>query len=159
MSDGLTDHLVEVENWLTENVRVITHANELTLCDFTYNPKNYSGKFYVSVDGEVLEERWRFWLGDADGWPTVSPPMFTSPIGAPASYAAVKLSDELDAALKAKMREVFPRIAPLGLNRKTEVLFTMLNSRVADRIIDHEAYRNTVSQIKNGSLRVTVKLP
>jgi hypothetical protein len=85
--------------------------------------------------------------------------MFTSPIGAPASYAAVKLSDELDAALKAKMREVFPRIAPLGLNRKTGVLFTMLNSRVADRIIDHEAYRNTVSQIKNGSLRVTVKLP
>jgi hypothetical protein len=56
MSDGLTDHLVEVENWLAKNVRVITHANELTLCDFTYNPKNYSGKFYVSADGEVLEE-------------------------------------------------------------------------------------------------------
>ena len=94
MSDGLTDRLVEVENWLSENVSVITHANELTLCDFTYNPKNYSGKFSVSVDGEALEERWRFWLGDADGWPTVSPPMFTSPLGAPASYAAVKLSDD-----------------------------------------------------------------
>jgi hypothetical protein len=30
--------------------------------------------------------------------------MFTSPIGAPASYAAVKLSDELDAALKTKIQ-------------------------------------------------------
>jgi hypothetical protein len=159
MSAGLTDRLVEVENWLSENVRANTHANELKLCDFTYKPKNYSGKFSVSADGEALEKRWRFWLGDADGWPTVSPPMFTSPLGTPTSYAAVKLSDELDAALKAKMRVVFPRIAPFGRNRKTGVLFTARNSRVADRIIDHEPYQNTVSQIENGSLRVTVKLP
>ena len=29
---------------------------------------------------------------------------------------------------------------------------------VADRIIDLEGYRNTVSQIENGSLRVTINL-
>jgi hypothetical protein len=57
------------------------------------------------------------------------------------------------------MREVFPRIAPFGRNRKTGVEFTALNSRVADRIIDHEAYQNTVSKIENGSLRVTIRLP
>ena len=55
--------MAEVQNWLAENVRVVTHANELTLCDFTYNPKNYSGKFSVSVDGELLDGRWSFWLG------------------------------------------------------------------------------------------------
>jgi hypothetical protein len=147
-----------VQNWLEENVRVVTLANELTLCDFTYNPKNYSGKFSVSVDGEELEGRWSFWLYGADGWPTVGPPMFTSPLGAPASYAAVKLSDELDAVLQAKMREIFPRISPLGLNQKTGVEFTNLNSRVADRIIDHETYHNTVSQIESGRLRVTIQL-
>ena len=138
--------MVEVQNWLDENVRLITHANELTLCDFTYNSKNYSGQISVSVDGEALEGRWRFWLSDGDGWPTVSPPMFTSPLDAPASYAAVELSDELDAALRSEMRGIFPRIAPLGLNRKTDVEFTMFNSTVADRIIDHEAYQITVAQ-------------
>jgi hypothetical protein len=35
----------------------------------------------------------------------------------------------------------------------------MRNSTVEDRIIDHEAYHNTVSLIENGSLRVTVQLP
>ena len=156
--DELNDRLTMVQNWLNENVRVITHAKELTLCDFAYNSKNHSGKFSVSVDGEELEGRWRFWLGDGDGWPTVGPPMFTSPLGAPASYAAVELSDELDAVLQAKMREIFPRIAPFGLNRKTGVEFTNLNSTVEDRIIDHEAYQNTVAQIESGGLRVTVQL-
>ena len=156
--DELNDRLTMVENWLEENVRVVTHANELTLCDFSYNPKNYGGEFAIRVDGELLDGRWHFWLDGADGWPTVSPPMFTSPLGAPASYAAIELSGELNAAMRAKMREIFPRIAPFGRNRKTGVEFTALNSRVADRIIDHEAYQNTVAQIEGGSLRVTVQL-
>ena len=155
--DELNDRLTMVQNWLAENVRVVTHANELTLCDFTYNPKNDSGEFAIRVDGELLDGRWRFWLDGADGWPTVGPPMFTSPLGAPASYTAIELSDELNAAMRAKMREIFPRIAPFGLNRKTGVEFTNLNSRVADRIIDHEAYQNTVAQIESGGLRVTVR--
>ena len=150
--------IARVENWLVENVRVITQANELTLSDFTYNCKSYNGQFSISVDGEALEGRWRFNLENADGWPSVAPPMFVSPLGAPASYAAIELSDEIDAALRAKMREIFPRIAPLGRNRKTGVEITMGNSTVANRIIDLEGYRNTVSQLENGSLRVTIKL-
>ena len=72
--DELNDRLTMVQNWLEENVRVVTHANELTLCDFSYNPKNYGGGFAIRVDGEELEGRWRFWLGDVDGCPTVGPP-------------------------------------------------------------------------------------
>jgi len=56
------------------------------------------------------------------------------------------------------MREIFPRIAPFGRNRKTGVEFTMHNSTVEDRIIDHESYHNTVAQIESGGLRVTVQL-
>jgi len=156
--DELNDRLTMVQNWLEENVRVVKHANELTLCDFTYSLKNYSGEFAIRVDGELLDGRWHFWLDGADGWPTVSPPMFTSPLGAPASYAAIELSGELNAAMRAKMREIFPRIAPFGRNRKTGVEFTMRNSTVEDRIIDHEAYQNTVAQIESGGLRLTFQL-
>ena len=157
--DGVEDaKITRVENWLAENVRVITQANELTLSDFTYNCKSYIGQFSISVDGEALEGRWHFFLETSDGWPSVTPPMFTSPLGVPASYRAIELTDEIDAALRAKMREIFPRIAPLGRNRKTGVEITMGISTVADRIIDHEGYRNTVSQIENGSLRVTINL-
>ena len=45
--------IARVENWLVENVRVITQANELTLSDFTYNCKSYNGQFSISVDGEA----------------------------------------------------------------------------------------------------------
>ena len=37
--DELNDRLTMIQNWLEENVRVVTHANELSLCDFSYNPK------------------------------------------------------------------------------------------------------------------------
>ena len=30
-----------VQNWVAENVRVITQANELTLSDFSYNSEGY----------------------------------------------------------------------------------------------------------------------
>ena len=53
------------ENRLAENVRVIAQANELALSDFTYD--HSSGQFSVSVDGEVLEDRWQFNLHTADG--------------------------------------------------------------------------------------------
>jgi len=43
-----------VQNWVAENVRVITQANELTLSDFSYNSEGYSRQFSVSVDGEAL---------------------------------------------------------------------------------------------------------
>ena len=90
---------------------------------------------------------------------STGPPMFTSPLGAPASYAAIELSEELNAAMRAKMREIFPTIAPLRLNRKTGVEFTMLKATVAERVIDHENYLNTVSQIESGSLRVKIRFP
>ena len=61
------DRLTMVQNWLEENVRVVTHANELTLCDFSYNPKNYGGEYAIRVDGELLDGRWHFWLYGADG--------------------------------------------------------------------------------------------
>jgi hypothetical protein len=57
-------------------------TNEHTLCAFTYNSKIYSGQFSVSVGGEPLEDRWRFWLGDA----------------------AVKPGDEIDATIGVKYR-------------------------------------------------------
>jgi len=151
------NRLEKLRNWLTENVRVITQANELVLSDFTYDGDE-GGKFSISVDGEVLKNRWKFSLDNADGWVTIYPPMFVSPQGAPASYAAVELSEKIEAAVVAKMREIFPRIAPLGLNRKTGVELTRANSTVADRIIDLKTYRNTVSEIEDGSLRVTVNL-
>ena len=44
-----------VQNWVVENVRVITQANELTFSDFSYNSEGYSRQFSVSVDGEALE--------------------------------------------------------------------------------------------------------
>ena len=153
--DELNDRLTMVENWLEENVRVVTHANELSLCDFSYNPKNYGSEFAIRVDGELLDGRLHFWMYGADGWPTV---MFTSPLGASASYTVIELSGELNAAMRAKMREIFPRIAPFGRNRKTGVEFTVHNSTVEDRIIDHEAYQNTVAQIESGGLRVTFQL-
>ena len=52
--------IARVENWLVENVRVITQANEMTLFDFTYNCKSYNGQFSISVDDEALEGRWHF---------------------------------------------------------------------------------------------------
>jgi len=34
-----------VQNWVAENGRVITQANELTLSDFSYNSEGYTVNF------------------------------------------------------------------------------------------------------------------
>ena len=141
MDKNVISHLEAVRQWLSDNVVKIDDAAAIAVVDITYDPQTFRGCFVITADGVLLDGEWRFWLGDADGHTHISPPMFISPLGAPASYEAVEISDEQFASVLAQIRAVFPRIAPLGKR------FTFLNSTVADRIIDWQAYEDTIARL------------
>ncbi len=111
MDEDPFSHLEAVRQWLSDNVVKIDDAAAIAVVDITYDPQTFRGCFVITADGVLLDGEWRFWLGDADGHTHISPPMFISPLGAPASYEAVEISDEQFASVLAQIRAVFPRIA------------------------------------------------
>jgi hypothetical protein len=58
------------------------------------------------------------------GWLTFSVPLFHSPLGAPASYAAIELTTNTQSAVTAAVRSLLPRLMPLGINPKTKEWIT-----------------------------------
>lgn len=70
------------------------------------------------------------------GWLTYSVPLFHSPLGAPASYAAIELSAATQSAVYTAVRSLLPQLLPLGINPKTKEWITRatpLEARITDR--------------------------
>jgi hypothetical protein len=80
------------------------------------------------------------------GWLTYSLPLFQSPLGAPASYGAIKLSDDTRSAVDSAVRSLLPRLLPLGINPKTKEWVTRATP-LAARITDAPAFMAALERI------------
>lgn len=72
----------EVARWLDANVVSYPTPRAVTLSDFEVDWDQMSGRFYVSLDGQRIEDPFRLSL-EQNGWVQFHQPMFTSPLGAP----------------------------------------------------------------------------
>lgn len=128
-------HLKQVSRWLDENVASYPTPRAITLSDFEVDWEQMSGRFYVSLDGQRIEDPFRLSL-EQNGWVQFHPPMFTSPLGAPASYRAVELSEETAEILTKALRSIIPRLKPMGVDMLTGEFIgqgTPIQNRVADQ--------------------------
>lgn len=128
-------HLAEVAAWLDENVRVLPTPREVTLSAFEIDWNTLAGSFAVALDDETLPDRFRFDM-EITGWLKFRTPMFHSPLGAPASYAAYELTSETRNAIEEALRGVLPRLHGCGLVRATGQHITQstpLDARIVDR--------------------------
>jgi len=50
--------------------------------------------------------------------------MFTSPLGVPASYAAIRITSNTHNAISEALKKAFPKLKPLGRNRDTGIEIT-----------------------------------
>ena len=123
----------EVAVWLAANVKQYGTPTTVTLHDFEVDWERISGSFRVSLDDLAIEERFSF-FPEASGWATIQVPLFHSPLGVPASYAAVGFTSSTDQAILKGLRQVIPRLRPCGLDRNTGIETTMstpLSERIA----------------------------
>lgn len=127
-------HIAEVERWLDDNVRVVPAPRAVTLSDFEIDWSKLTGSFTLALDGEPLPDRFRFDL-EITGWLRWQMPMFHSPLGAPASYAAYEFTPETRRAIDEALRAVLPRLHGCGLVRATGQRIdqsTPLEARIVD---------------------------
>jgi hypothetical protein len=139
---GITEHIKEVSRWLDENVVSYPTPRTITLANFEIDWSQLSGRFYVSLDDQFIEDPFRLSLAQ-NGWVQFHPPMFTSPLGAPASYSTVELSNDTGEAINNALRSIFPRFKPMGLDAASGALIGQ-RTPIDDRIID----RNTFNDLR-----------
>lgn len=142
---SLEDHIQAVNEWLKENVRVYPTPSDITLRQFQLNPKTLDGRAFVLLGNDGAGEALSLWMSET-GWLTYSLPLFQSPLGAPASYGAIKLSDDTRSAVDSAVRSLLPRLLPLGINPKTKEWVTRATP-LAARITDAPAFMAALERI------------
>jgi hypothetical protein len=79
---------------------------------------------------------------------TFSPPMFHSPLGAPASYAAIDLDERTNKAILRALEQVFPRVRAFGWHKDLDLIidgFSPFEERVIDQL-DFEKMRMALAK-------------
>ncbi len=131
--------------WLKENVVVIPEPQEVTLFDFEISWESWRGSFQVKFDDEIYADRLEFSIG-ITGYPHYTVPSFTSPLGVPASYAAMEMTASTRDAITRALKKTLPKFKPLGRNRETglEITYqTPMSSRISVSAIEEAKQRIT----------------
>jgi len=155
--DAANSHVSRVNKWLDENVEAHPTPKKVMLSEFEVNWEELSGSFRVDFDDVQLKDRFDFDI-EASGWTKFYIPMFVSPQGAPASYAAILIGNATENAITEGLHTSFPRLQPYGLNLKTGQETTQMTP-IYKRIIDpaqFEAAKIKVSE-KDYSISIFTK--
>lgn len=146
----IDDHVQAVWRWLDEHVLVFDTPRQITLFDLQADPANYRGTFRLQLDDTALDatrldDPFTFSLGQ-NGKPCWGPPMFWSPLGAPASYSAVTLTEPTQQAIQQLLERLLPHMRPLGLNRESGILLTY-GASLEDRMLDALHYDRCFAEL------------
>lgn len=109
-----------IEKWLALNVRKYAHPELVILDHFGWpKPDIYRGSFSAVLGGGGSRETFGFYA-DAAGDIQLQFPLFVSPLGVPASYIAIRLQPETEAAVRLGIRSVVPNLKPFGICPDTQ---------------------------------------
>lgn len=138
---------------------VFDTPHQLIVFDIQGDPLKYEGSFRLQLDDVVLdatrvEDPFTFSLSQ-NGKPSWHSPMFYSPLGAPASYSAVTLSDDTEHAIQQLLERLLPTMRPLGLNRETGILLTY-GAALEDRMLDAEDYERSFAELAGARHTLTL---
>lgn len=150
----LLAHVQEVHDWVDAHVQVIEVAERVTLRGFRWDREAArSVDFVLAIEGQG--EHRCYFGGDDDGDIRFTLPQFHSPLGAPASYPAVELSEAVDLAVRTGLRSLMPRLKPRGTDPVTGAQITTASS-LADRL--HVPLETVRDRILREGLEVSVEV-
>ena len=147
-------HREEVRKWLEENVITFDTPQAITIDNIQFDSSKFEGSFSVCLDEIRLKDRFDISLG-IDGLTTWHGPMFTSPLGAPASYSAIELPDVVCHAISKALNQLFPKMAAFGLHPTTGQ-FINSSTPLSERVLDVSGLDKTVQLIKGGKASVKI---
>ena len=136
--DSINEHLKLVSQWLDENVVSYPTPSSISLVEFDFNWDLMAGSFCLLIDDERLSDTFQLTLSQT-GWMQFHPPMFFSPLGAPASFSAVNLTSATEDAINHALHQIFPRLKPIGLDKSSGATIWS-TSPTANRINDLQEF-------------------
>ena len=114
MSDeNIQARLAKVEEWLEEHVQRFSEPKEVELSRFDVDWSTFKGTFRLSLDGVAVFSKIRF-SPDAAGKMGYGLPMFISPLGVAASYAAVEITPLTARAITHGLNQAIPKLKGCG---------------------------------------------
>ncbi len=155
MSEQIS-HQNQVSNWLDQNITSHSTPMAIALTDFDVDWDRMTGYFYLILDGVRIQDAFSLSLGQ-NGLMQHNPPLFCSPLGAPASYAAVDLTDETNAAIAKALKLIFPRLKPLGLDSESGRLI-IGRTPLQDRIFNPLEFEEAKSTISNSAFLYKIQV-
>ncbi len=152
------DHIQAVSEWLQKNVRVYSTPSTITLRQIRLDRKELRGEALLLIGDALPSEELALWMSET-GWLTFSPPLYHSPLGAPATYGAIELTKNTEQAVATAVQGLLPRLLPLGVNPKTEEWVTT-STPLQERITDVSVFSAAFERITHPDFECvqTVKL-
>ncbi len=155
MDERTQKHVEQVRQWLKENVKEYPTPKKVTLYSFEIDWSDLSGSFRLLLDDNELPEKLTFGI-DQSGKPAFYPPMFHSPLGAPASYHAINLTESTSNAILRALRKTIPRVMAFGIYRETgKEIFS--HTPMQDRILDKEEFELYRARVSSPDFSITVE--
>lgn len=151
-NERVREHIEAVRQWLEKNVRVYPTPASITLCHIALHPERFSGTATLLIGDEQLGEDLSLRM-DETGWLTCSLPMFHSPLGAPASYGAIEITEPAQRALSAAVRSLLPRLLPLGLHPVSKEWITT-STPLRQRVLDQAEFDAALERVAQADFRV-----
>ena len=142
--------------WLDENVQCYPTPKKVMLSEFEIDWRTLSGSFRVDLDGVQLPKRFRFGVELTDR-PTLFFPMFHSPCGVPASFAAIEITDRTETAILEGLRRTIPAVRPYGVDHKTG---KDIDSRtpLSKRILDRKQFESAKRRVNLSGYSISVDI-
>jgi hypothetical protein len=136
MEESFAERKRALESWLDANVLVPSRPSQIAISDLKCDWENGRGSFLLSLDTQALEDRFDLWIA-IDGKVNFGVPMFVSPMGVPASFAAIELDEDTRAAIQRALDRVFPEYFSYGRHkgrRRYIDAYTPLMRRIKDQV-------------------------
>jgi len=149
-----SEHVKKVHEWVEDNKQRFSTPKKIMIDEIEFDWKYFSGSFSLKLDEIRIKERYSLSL-EIDGRYNYSGPMFISPMGAPASFEAISLTKETDAAIKKAINQLFPRMAAFGLHPVSQK-FINSSTPINERILDQVATEKLKQLIQTGEAKIEV---
>jgi hypothetical protein len=143
------DHLEKVRAWLELNVHVPPKPKKVTLSEITFDWNSGRGSFVLNLDEHPVKDLFRIYV-EMNGQMAFTPPLHISPLGAPASYAAIKLDESTEQAIKKALSRVFPKFLAYGRHKGRDAYIDALTP-LGDRVVNDEEFVEKKSLLKAGA--------
>jgi hypothetical protein len=152
----MNEKIEKIHNFLRENAVSPATPKIITLSDFEFNFKEFKGSFTLKLDSDVMKERFDFGV-EIDGSYGISPPFHISPLGVPASYPAIELTEETSERIEKLINDFFPKVKPFGIDKISGEMIDR-NTPIKNRAVDVEEVFEVINKLatKGFSLRLVL---